>query len=49
MKFRTALAALLTTSLLVGPVAAQTQPAAPAAAAAETAHDRLFRLFKQSD
>jgi uncharacterized protein (DUF885 family) len=51
MKFRIALAALLTTSLLAGPGAAQTAPApgTTAAPAAETAHDRLFRLFKQSD
>ena len=46
------LAALLATSLLASPAAAQTAPAAPAGAtapAAETAHDRLFRLFKESD
>jgi uncharacterized protein (DUF885 family) len=44
------LAALLSTSLLAMPVSAQAQPAAPApVAAAESAHDRLFRLFKQSD
>src|SRR6187401_1550918 len=51
MKFRIALAALLTTSLLAGPGAAQTAPApgTTAAPAVETAHDRLFRLFKQSD
>ena len=48
---RTAIfAALLSTSLLGATASAQTQPAAPAAAAAtESAHDRLFRLFKQSD
>jgi uncharacterized protein (DUF885 family) len=50
MVFRTALAALLTTTLLAAPAAAQTVPASPTAQpAAETAHDRLFRLFKQSD
>ena len=51
MVFRTALAALLTTSLLAGAAAAQIAPASPPAVqpAAETAHDRLFRLFKQSD
>ena len=48
------LAALLSSSLLVATVAAPAQSATsgqPAAAspAAETAHDRLFRLFKQSD
>jgi uncharacterized protein (DUF885 family) len=50
MTYRTALAALLATSLIAGPLAAQTA-AAPAAAAqtAESAHDRLFKLFKQSD
>ena len=48
----TTLGILLSTSLLsVAPLAAQTsQPAvAPAAAAAETPHDRLFKLFKDSD
>src|SRR5688500_2596051 len=30
-------------------VFAQTAPAAPAQASAETPHDRLFRLFKESD
>ena len=50
MTIRTAiLAALVSTSLLAIPASAQTQPAAPAATAAETPHDRLFRLFKQSD
>ena len=46
-----ALAALLTTCLIAIPASAQTPPSATAAAApaAETAHDRLFRLFKQSD
>ena len=50
-----ALAALLSTSLLATGVSAQAQtattapPAAAASPAAETAHDRLFRLFKQSD
>ncbi len=43
------LAALLSTSLRAIPASAQTQPTAPAAAAVESAHDRLFRLFKQSD
>ena len=46
------LGALLSTSLLGAPANAQ-QAAAPVAApvapAAESAHDRLFRLFKQSD
>ena len=48
----TTLGILLSTSLLsVAPLAAQTsQPAsAPATAAAETPHDRLFKLFKDSD
>jgi uncharacterized protein (DUF885 family) len=48
----TTLAFLLSASLLsITPLAAQTaQPsAAPAAAAAETPHDRLFKLFKDSD
>jgi uncharacterized protein (DUF885 family) len=42
---------LATAFLTVAPLAAQTaQPAAaPAAAAAETPHDRLFKLFKASD
>jgi uncharacterized protein (DUF885 family) len=48
-----ALAALLSTSLLMGGVGVQAQtatsPATGAVPAAETAHDRLFRLFKQSD
>jgi uncharacterized protein (DUF885 family) len=48
-----ALAALLSTSLLIGGVGVQAQtatsPATGAVPAAETAHDRLFRLFKQSD
>ncbi len=46
---KTTIAILLSTALLsVAPVAAQ--PAvAPATAAAETPHDRLFRLFKESD
>ena len=44
------LAALLSTSLLVAPASAQQQAApATAPAAAESPHDRLFRLFKQSD
>jgi len=48
----TTLAILISTSLLsIAPLAAQgTQPAAaPAASAAETPHDRLFKLFKDSD
>ena len=48
----TTLGILLSTSLLsVAPLAAQTsQPAAaPATAATETPHDRLFKLFKDSD
>ena len=48
----TTLAILLSTSLLsITPLAAQTaqSAAAPAAAAAETPHDRLFKLFKDSD
>ena len=50
MIYRTALAALLSTSLLVGPAVAQSAaaPSAPATAA-QSAHDRLFNLFKQSD
>jgi len=50
MTIRIALAALLSTSLLAGPVLAQAVPAtAPATAAAQTPHARLFQLFKQSD
>ncbi len=49
----TTLGILLSTSLLsITPLAAQTaQPAAAqaATAAAETPHDRLFKLFKDSD
>jgi uncharacterized protein (DUF885 family) len=47
----TTLGILLSTSLLfVSPLAAQaTQQAAAPAAAAETPHDRLFKLFKDSD
>jgi uncharacterized protein (DUF885 family) len=48
----TTIGILLSTAFLtVAPLAAQTaQPAAaPAAAAAETPHDRLFKLFKASD
>ncbi|HXG80208.1 MAG TPA: DUF885 domain-containing protein [Sphingomicrobium sp.] len=44
------LIALLSTSLIAGQATAQAPAqAAPAPAAAESAHDRLFRLFKQSD
>ena len=47
---KTSIAILLSSAILSGaPVAAQTAPAAPATAAAETPHDRLFRLFKDSD
>jgi uncharacterized protein (DUF885 family) len=48
---KTTIAILLSTALLsISPVAAQTpSPASPAPAAAETPHDRLFRLFKESD
>ncbi len=49
---RTTLSILLSTAFITAaPLMAQTaQPAsAPAAAAAETPHDRLFRLFKESD
>ena len=43
-------AILLSTAMLsIAPVAAQTTQASPATAAAETPHDRLFRLFKESD
>jgi uncharacterized protein (DUF885 family) len=47
-----ALAALLSSSLLVAAPAqaqAQSAPAATAASATQSAHDRLFQLFKQSD
>jgi uncharacterized protein (DUF885 family) len=43
------LAALLSTSLLGAPASAQPAAAPAAAPAVETAHDRLFRLFRQSD
>ncbi len=47
---KTTIAILLSTAILsVAPVAAQTPQAAGPAAAAETPHDRLFRLFKESD
>jgi uncharacterized protein (DUF885 family) len=54
MTSRTAiLAAFLSTTLLAVPASAQGQAAAPAAEtaapAAQSAHDRLFQLFKQSD
>jgi uncharacterized protein (DUF885 family) len=49
MTIRIALAALLSTSLMAGPALSQAAPAAPATAPAQTAHDRLFNLFKQSD
>jgi uncharacterized protein (DUF885 family) len=47
---KTTVAILLSTAMLsIAPVAAQTAPSAPAAATVETPHDRLFRLFKESD
>ncbi len=47
---KTTIAILLSTAILsFAPVAAQTPQAAGPAAAAETPHDRLFRLFKESD
>ena len=52
MTIRTALlAALLSTSLIGAPAIAQSAatPAASPATAAQSAHDRLFQLFKQSD
>ena len=46
----TTIAILLSTAVLSAtPIAAQTAQPAPATAAAETPHDRLFRLFKESD
>ncbi|MFL6855957.1 MAG: DUF885 domain-containing protein [Sphingomicrobium sp.] len=46
----TTTAILLSTALFsISPVAAQSAQPAPSAAATETAHDRLFRLFKESD
>jgi uncharacterized protein (DUF885 family) len=47
---KTTAAILLSTALIsLSPAAAQTAPASSATAAAETPHDRLFRLFKESD
>ena len=47
IRSKTTVAILLSTALFsIAPVAAQP---APATAAAETPHDRLFRLFKESD
>ena len=47
---KTTLAILLSTAVIsASPAAAQATQPAPATAAAETAHDRLFRLFKESD
>jgi uncharacterized protein (DUF885 family) len=47
IRSKTTVAILLSTALFsISPVAAQP---APATAAAETPHDRLFRLFKESD
>jgi uncharacterized protein (DUF885 family) len=47
IRSKTTIAILLSTAMLsIAPVAAQP---APATAAAETPHDRLFRLFKESD
>ena len=47
---KTTAAFLLSTVLFaMSPTAAQTATASPATAAAETSHDRLFRLFKESD
>jgi uncharacterized protein (DUF885 family) len=50
IRSKTTVAILLSTALLsISPVAAQPAQPAPATAAAETPHDRLFRLFKESD
>ena len=51
IRSKTTIAILLSTALISStPALAQTAPAAsPATAAAETPHDRLFRLFKDSD
>ena len=47
---KTTIAILLSTALFsISPAAAQTAQPAPATAAAETPHDRLFKLFKDSD
>jgi uncharacterized protein (DUF885 family) len=47
---QTAIAILLSAAMFsIAPVAAQAAQQAPATAAAETPHDRLFRLFKESD
>lgn len=47
---KTTIAILLSTALFsISPAAAQTAQPAPAMAAAETPHDRLFKLFKDSD
>ena len=47
---KTTVAILLSTAMFsVAPVAAQTAQPAPATTTAETPHDRLFRLFKESD
>ena len=47
---KSTIAILISTAMFsIAPAAAQTPPPAPATAAAETPHDRLFRLFKESD
>ena len=47
---KTTVAILLSTALLsVSPVAAQAQPVAGANTVAETPHEQLFRLFRESD
>jgi uncharacterized protein (DUF885 family) len=47
---KTSIAILLSTAMFsIAPAAAQAAQPAPATAAAETPHDRLFRLFKESD
>jgi uncharacterized protein (DUF885 family) len=50
IRSKTTVAILLSTALFsISPVAAQSVQSAPATAAAETPHDRLFRLFRESD
>ena len=50
IRSKTTVAILLSTAIVsIAPAAAQPAQPAPATAAAETPHDRLFRLFKESD
>lgn len=50
IRSKTTIAILLSTAMFsIAPVAAQQAQPAAATAAAETPHDRLFRLFKESD